>query len=447
MPWRITTGTGGNEVQTDLEYDAFERRIAKRNASETTLYAGDIYEHVTMATEAEHRYKVFAGDQLVAQVVKTEVGNVVTDEVTTYVHDDHLGSSSTTTDEAGAVVETRRFGPFGDTTTDFTGTTVRSGFTGHEHDGELGLINMRGRLYDATTGQFLQADPFVSTLNPRGLNRYAYVMNNPLMNTDPSGFFFSFISAFFGGGTAPRPDDHRRDDDKEPGETDLPTNAAEAVPVLVESDDGAPVDLTGTMAPLEGGVSAPRPGGGTNPDPGMGPSLGMNGPASWGQPRVPGYWTPANLPQPQSLPFSGPTPGLVRGNLLGAPPAAAAAAATVACASNPACAIPVIVGAWVILKATPALQKAVGALINDVSASLASDESSEKGKRSTPDQEAVVELAQEAAKTGITSAEADALLDLAKQAGVPFHDDRDSDHWVGGPHIRVGPERHIRVRP
>ena len=49
---------------------------------------------------------------------------------------------------------------------------------------------MGGRIYDAEIGRFLQADPFVQDrTNSQALNRYSYVLNNPLSYTDPSGFF------------------------------------------------------------------------------------------------------------------------------------------------------------------------------------------------------------------------------------------------------------------
>jgi hypothetical protein len=50
---------------------------------------------------------------------------------------------------------------------------------------------MRGRIYDARIGRFLQADPpFMQTpFWSQGLNRYSYVFNNPLNATDPSGFY------------------------------------------------------------------------------------------------------------------------------------------------------------------------------------------------------------------------------------------------------------------
>jgi muramidase (phage lysozyme) len=50
---------------------------------------------------------------------------------------------------------------------------------------------MNGRVYDPDLGRFLSADPNVQEpLNSQNLNRYSYVLNNPLSYTDPSGYFF-----------------------------------------------------------------------------------------------------------------------------------------------------------------------------------------------------------------------------------------------------------------
>ena len=49
---------------------------------------------------------------------------------------------------------------------------------------------MNGRLYDAKLGRFLAPDNFVqSVFNTQSYNRYGYVLNNPLMYSDPSGEF------------------------------------------------------------------------------------------------------------------------------------------------------------------------------------------------------------------------------------------------------------------
>ena len=47
---------------------------------------------------------------------------------------------------------------------------------------------MNGRIYDPELGRFIQADPMVEPDAKQGLNRYSYVLNNPLSGTDPSGY-------------------------------------------------------------------------------------------------------------------------------------------------------------------------------------------------------------------------------------------------------------------
>jgi RHS repeat-associated protein len=70
-------------------------------------------------------------------------------------------------------------------------TNEERGFTGHEMLDEVGLIHMNGRLYDPLIGRFLQADPIIQEpLNSQNYNRYSYVLNNPLVYTDPSGYSF-----------------------------------------------------------------------------------------------------------------------------------------------------------------------------------------------------------------------------------------------------------------
>ena len=69
--------------------------------------------------------------------------------------------------------------------------TTPRGYTGHEHLNNLGVIHMNGRLYDPVLGRFLSPDPVVQAPHDtQGFNRYAYVRNNPLRYTDPSGFCY-----------------------------------------------------------------------------------------------------------------------------------------------------------------------------------------------------------------------------------------------------------------
>jgi RHS repeat-associated protein len=122
-----------------------------------------------------------------------------------YWHTDHLGSLIATTDHLGGVTAHYSYDPFGkrrlangvydaagqlvvDWSRSLNAGTAR-GFTRHEELDDIGLVNMNGRVYDASAGLFVQADNHVPAESDlRAYNRYAYVLDNPLNATDPSGF-------------------------------------------------------------------------------------------------------------------------------------------------------------------------------------------------------------------------------------------------------------------
>ncbi len=55
---------------------------------------------------------------------------------------------------------------------------------------------MNGRVYDAPIGRFMSADPFIqSPMDLQSYNRYAYVRNNPLTVSDPTGHFWWWVVA------------------------------------------------------------------------------------------------------------------------------------------------------------------------------------------------------------------------------------------------------------
>lgn len=61
-------------------------------------------------------------------------------------------------------------------------------FTGKERDAESGNDYFNARYYASSMGRFLSPDPLGGHLEyPQSLNKYAYVMNNPLRYTDPTG--------------------------------------------------------------------------------------------------------------------------------------------------------------------------------------------------------------------------------------------------------------------
>ena len=54
---------------------------------------------------------------------------------------------------------------------------------------------MNGRMYDPRIARFIQADPMIQDpMNSQSLNRYSYVVNNPLNATDPTHEMFQVIA-------------------------------------------------------------------------------------------------------------------------------------------------------------------------------------------------------------------------------------------------------------
>ncbi|MDC0682432.1 RHS repeat-associated core domain-containing protein [Sorangium atrum] len=190
LPERITQGAS----TITFGYDGDQQRIRKITPEKETLYFGDLYERVTDAASGavEHRFHVHSPERVVAIV--TRGGS---DDGTRYVHVDHLGSIDALTDEDGGLIERRSYDPFGQRRNPVWGerppasfpSETTQGFTGHESDDDLGLVNMKGRIYDPRIGRFLTTDPIISIPSfGQSWNPYSYVRNSPLNHVDPSGF-------------------------------------------------------------------------------------------------------------------------------------------------------------------------------------------------------------------------------------------------------------------
>ncbi|WBV61634.1 SpvB/TcaC N-terminal domain-containing protein [Chryseobacterium camelliae] len=122
-----------------------------------------------------------------------------------FLHKDYIGSILAISDEAGNKLEQRHFDAWGNFThlqigngaiiTDKniinnTLLLIERGYTSHEHFGEVGIIHMNGRLYDPLLRRFLNADENIQDIfNTQNYNKYGYVLNNPLMYSDPNGEF------------------------------------------------------------------------------------------------------------------------------------------------------------------------------------------------------------------------------------------------------------------
>ena len=169
--------------------------------AQETRYVGNV-EFIRYGGQSTWVSKRYIADK----VLITTINNQAT---TRYMLDDHLGSTHVIADASGKLEQSMSFDVFGarrDAKTwardfsdqaKFTSKITLRGFTGHEQMDEVGLVHMGGRIYDPILGRFLQADPMVQAPeNIQNLNRYSYVMNNPLNKTDPSGYIFVTLAVF-----------------------------------------------------------------------------------------------------------------------------------------------------------------------------------------------------------------------------------------------------------
>jgi RHS repeat-associated protein len=126
-----------------------------------------------------HEYIFFGGQRIARRDYQNNVN---------YYFADHLGTSRVVASSSGTILDDSDFYPFGGErpVTSSSGNPYK--FTGYERDSESGLDYASARHYSSSLGRFLSPDPVSgSPGNPQTWNRYAYVYNNPLNATDPSG--------------------------------------------------------------------------------------------------------------------------------------------------------------------------------------------------------------------------------------------------------------------
>jgi len=203
---RVSKGTKSTNFYYDANRSRYKRidhdtDLTHNNRSTVTLYVGGV-EKVYNKDGTQQWKRTIAGG---VQVTHKFVNNKFQSKDLYFMHRDHLGSTTAITTPAGELVQTMAFDPWGErrNTVNWEKAAAAQianffpskkpittrGFTGHEMVDEMGIIHMNGRIYDAKLGRFLQADPQIQAPTMIGsLNRYSYVMNNPLNAVDPSGY-------------------------------------------------------------------------------------------------------------------------------------------------------------------------------------------------------------------------------------------------------------------
>ena len=196
-----TDATGNEEVQFSYgpNRERWQQIYTAGGSTETTYYVGGLMDMVFSSGTTTYRHYIYAGREPVALYSRSSSGS----NTMSYVLEDHLGSVSAITSNAGAVVVNESFSATGarrnpatwsgaPTTSDLNtiASLSRQGFTFQTWLGQsMGLSHMNGRVQDAVLGTMSSPDPHIThPSDAQNYNAYSYVRNNPLTYRDPTGF-------------------------------------------------------------------------------------------------------------------------------------------------------------------------------------------------------------------------------------------------------------------
>ena len=189
----ITAVDGGSRAQ--YVYDAFNRRVHVQTPSGTTEYTYDyagrrISSWLSPNNTGSEGRIYWDGQQF---------GYRSSDGTTYYDHQDTLGTERMRTDFGAGPGASFVSLPWGD---GYIPTIYLGGgdqdsahFAGLEQDAESETEHAQFRNYASVQGRWLAPDSYLGSYdltNPQSMNRYAYVLNNPLSLVDPSGLDYGF---------------------------------------------------------------------------------------------------------------------------------------------------------------------------------------------------------------------------------------------------------------
>ncbi len=185
----------GEEVT--FTYNGLLQRVKSERGSQNIRYILDMTKgyHNLLGTEENGALQSYLWDEGLAAVV----GAADTVQPS-YCLEDEMGSASRIMSAGGETIQRYGYDEFGQDLYGSQGRTQPFGYTGYQIDGLSGLYFAQARYYNAGQGRFVSADirkGFAE--DPRSLNEYGYVWQNPYRYTDDDGEFPHVVAAAFGG--------------------------------------------------------------------------------------------------------------------------------------------------------------------------------------------------------------------------------------------------------
>lgn len=142
----------------------------------------------TVNSQATESYSYAEDMRISRNNIWTESRGVVCDQTSYYLYDGR-GSVTANTWYNGMVTNVYQYDPYGQVMLGSTAHTDFYGYNAESYNPNTGLEYLRARYYNPNKGRFFQEDTYLGNIiNPLTLNRYAYVVNSPMNNVDPSGY-------------------------------------------------------------------------------------------------------------------------------------------------------------------------------------------------------------------------------------------------------------------
>jgi len=177
--------TEGSATVATYVYNALNQRVQAVVGSMATDYvfnaAGQRVSEWNGTTFAQLKGKYYWGGRPVAYYANG---------ATHFEHQNWLGTERMRTTYNGGVEGSYISLPFGDGYAASGTDGDANHYAQLDHDSETNTDHAQFRQYSNTQGRLLSPDPYSGSYdasNPQSMNRYAYALNNPLSNIDPSG--------------------------------------------------------------------------------------------------------------------------------------------------------------------------------------------------------------------------------------------------------------------